>query len=118
MTQVIESFFAAWGMTDAAARDAALRDCLAEAFYYVDPRAPDPITDAEALVAYVAMFTEYAPGATARVVALSETKGHYRATVEFETADGNRQYGQYMIDLDEGGKATRLIGFVGLGSPA
>ncbi|MDX1782119.1 MAG: hypothetical protein R3256_12470, partial [Thalassovita sp.] len=118
MTQVIENFFATWGMTDSAARDAALRDCLAEEFYYVDPSAPEPITDAAALVAYVAMFTEYAPGATARVVALSETKGHNRATVEFETADGTKQYGQYMIDLDKAGKATRMIGFVGLGAPA
>ncbi len=117
MTQAIETFFAAWGDPDAGTRAEALRGALSDPFYYADPRTPEPITGADALIAYVAMYTQYAPGATARVAALSETKGHYRATIAFEMADGTTQYGQYMIDLNDDGKAARLIGFAGLGEP-
>lgn len=117
MTDRVDRLFKAWGETDAQARAAALRDGLAPAFSYVDPRAPAPITDADAFVDYVAMFTEYAPGATARVVNWSECKGHYRATVKFVMPDGATQLGQYFIELDDAGRATRMIGFVGLGAP-
>ena len=47
----------------------------------------------------------------------SETKGHFRATVEFAMADGKKQHGQYFIETDQTGRATRMIGFVGLGDP-
>jgi len=117
MSDKIAAFFKAWGDPDAETRDAVLRDCISGVFYYVDPRTPDPITDADGLVGYAAMYTQYAPGATAAVVSLSETKGHYRATVEFGMPDGAKQHGQYIVDLDDAGRATRMIGFVGLGAP-
>ena len=117
MSDRIKRLFLAWGNPDAISRAQELKDTLASEFYYADPNAPEPITDADAFVAYIAMFTEYAPGATARVVKLTECKGHYRATVIFEMADGKQQFGQYFVDLDDDGRVTRMIGFVGLGDP-
>ena len=117
MSDSIEQLFLAWGDPDAGARTATLKSTLAPAFYYADPNAPDPITDADAFAAYVGMFTQYAPGATARVAQLTECKGHHRATVIFEMADGKQQFGQYFVDLDEAGVITRMIGFAGLGAP-
>ena len=117
MSDKIAQLFAAWGMTDAKARSKSLRECLGDPFTYVDPRTPAPITDADGFVDYVAIYTEYAPGATAQVVGLSETKGHYRATVEFGMADGTKQHGQYFVEVDDAGRATRMSGFVGLGAP-
>lgn len=117
MSDQIQRLFMAWGNSDADARAAELKDTLASEFYYADPNAPDPITDAEAFVTYVGMFTQYAPGATARVANLTECKGHHRATVVFEMADGKQQFGQYFVDLSDDGRIARIIGFVGLGEP-
>jgi hypothetical protein len=94
-----------------------LRATLSETFEYLDPRTPDPVTDIDALIAYVAMYSDYSPGATAKAVHLSQTGVHARATVEFAMPDGKVQHGQYFVTLDAGGKLTRLIGFVGLGTP-
>lgn len=117
MTHAIENFFTAWGETDATARAAALRAAVSPTLYYVDPRVSDPITTLDALIDYVAMYSQYAPGATAAVVDLSHTAGHARATVAFGMADGSQQLGQYFIELDDQSRATRMIGFVGLGEP-
>ena len=64
----IESFFAAWSMGDAANRAAAIQDAVTPDVTYADPRAEAPITGPDALSAYVGMFSEMAPGATANVV--------------------------------------------------
>ena len=117
MTDRIDSFFTAWGEGDTAKRADMVRDAMAEIFTYTDPNAPEPINDIGALVEYIGMFTQYAPGATARVAALSEVKGHYRATVAFEMADGKTQHGQYFIDCDADGRMIRMVGFAGLGAP-
>ncbi|MGH1355752.1 MAG: molecular chaperone GroEL [Thalassovita sp.] len=117
MTDIVEIFFEAWGETDAEARAATLRGTLADAFEYLDPRTAEPVTDAEALIGYVAMYSEYAPGATAGVVHQSQTGGHTRATVEFAMPDGKKQHGQYFIEHDADGKLARMIGFVGMGTP-
>ncbi|TKZ22461.1 hypothetical protein FAP39_00895 [Shimia litoralis] len=118
MPSAIENFFAAWGMTDDGARANVIQDCVPTKFYYVDPRTDTPISDLPALVSYVAMYTQYAPGATATVVAQSTTKSHVRATVEFGMPDGKTQLGQYFIDCDSDGRLCNMVGFVGLGEPA
>lgn len=117
MTNLVETFFNAWGETDAAARATALCSTLADTFEYLDPRTPEPVTDTDSLLGYVAMYSEYAPGATASAVHISQTGGHTRATVEFAMADGKTQHGQYFIEHDAQGKLTRVIGFVGMGTP-
>ncbi len=117
MSDAIESFFAAWGETDANTRKDALRTAVSPDFSYLDPRTPEPVTDFDALVGYVEMYTQYAPGATAAVVNLSETVGVFRATVAFRMADGKEQMGQYFIEPDAEGRAARFVGFAGLGEP-
>ncbi|WP_372885839.1 molecular chaperone GroEL [Shimia sp.] len=116
MSQAIERFFEAWGEPDAATRARHLRAAISPDISYADPRTPDRLTDPEALIAYVAMYTQYAPGATARVVALSETLALFRATVEFRMSDGKTQLGQYFIECDDDARPTRMIGFAGLGA--
>lgn len=117
MSDAIERFFAAWGEADADAREQSLREILSPDITYADPQTPEPITDASALVAYVTMYTQYAPGATAHVTHISNIQGSYRATVEFAMSDGMKQLGQYFIELDTQSRLTRLTGFVGLGEP-
>lgn len=117
MSQAIERFFASWGNPDPDTRAADLSACLSANVFYCDPRTPAPICDVDALIAYVAMYTQYAPGATARVSNLSQTQDTYRATVEFRMQDGMTQTGQYFIETDDQSRPSRMIGFVGLGEP-
>ncbi len=117
MTHAIESFFAAWGEADADTRSTMLHTSLSPRITYADPRTPDPITEAQALVDYVGMFSQFAPGATAQVVALADTAGYVRAIVAFRMADGAEQLGQYFIELDDHSRISRAIGFAGLGAP-
>jgi hypothetical protein len=115
MVDALNAFFVAWGDTDATKRSEALKGALADNFTYIDPRSEAPISDLDALNGYVGMYAQYAPGATAAVVNTSETKGHHRLTVAFRMADGKEQLGQYYVELDADGRATRMIGFAGLG---
>jgi hypothetical protein len=113
----ISQFFTAWGESDADVRNAALSPTLASEIFYVDPRTEAPVTTADALKEYVGMYSQFAPGATAGVVSLSECQGFHRATVEFGMPDGNKQHGQYFVETNDAGQLTRLIGFVGMGAP-
>ncbi|KPA21714.1 hypothetical protein shim_24210 [Shimia sp. SK013] len=117
MTHAIASFFAAWGEADADTRSANLRQTLSSSISYADPRTPDPITDIQAVIDYVGMYSQFAPGATAEVVAQSETAAQHRATVAFRMADGTEQLGQYYIDLDDQSRISRAVGFAGIGAP-
>jgi len=117
MVDALNAFFVAWGETDATKRSEALKGALADNFTYIDPRSEAPISDLDALNGYVGMYAQYAPGATAAVVNTSETNGQYRLTVAFRMADGKEQLGQYYVELDAESRATRLIGFAGLGEP-
>jgi hypothetical protein len=117
MTDFVASFFQAWGEPDTAARDTALRAALADPFSYQDPRMPQPSSDVDELIGYVAMYTQAAPGATARAVHQSRTGAFARAAVEFAMPDGKKQMGQYFIEHDADGKLARLIGFAGMGTP-
>ena len=115
MSDAIERFFASWGEPDPDTRAKALNDCLPSEVSYADPRTPETITDRETLIAYVAMYSQYAPGATARVTNLSSTQGNYRANVEFRMPDGKTQTGQYFIEIDDLSRPRNIVGFVGLG---
>lgn len=117
MPDYVTAFFATWAEADADTRSATLAEVMAENFSYCDPNAPETISDLDALSSYIGMFTQYAPGATAQVVRTSETKGHHRVTVAFRMADGKEQLGQYFVELDADGRATRMVGFAGLGEP-
>lgn len=117
MSHAIEQFFASWGEPDPDTRAAALHDCLPTKVSYADPRTPEAITDLDALITYVAMFSQYAPGATAHVSNLSATQGTYRANVEFRMPDGKAQAGQYFIEVDDQSRPYRMVGFVGVGEP-
>ncbi len=115
MSSAMTAFFGAWGEPDADKRNDALSAALASQFTYVDPRSPEIITDLDAINAYISMFTEQAPGATASVVHSSETKGHFRFTVAFRMPNGMEQFGQYYVQFDADDRAARIVGFAGLG---
>ncbi|MEM9584599.1 MAG: nuclear transport factor 2 family protein [Pseudomonadota bacterium] len=113
MTHSIKTFFSTW----AEPNSDAIRASVTAGIRYQDPRTPEPLVGPEAVASYVAMFSEHAPGASAEVVAQSETGSFVRATVAFRMADGKEQHGQYFVDLSEDGRMQRLIGFAGLGAP-
>ncbi|MEO0829433.1 MAG: molecular chaperone GroEL [Pseudomonadota bacterium] len=117
MSDKISAFFEAWGEADAGARSAAIRAAVAPDIYYADPRSPEPITDVEALLGYVGMFSEMAPGATVQVVRSDEVQGAFRVAIAFGMADGNSQHGQYFVEVDGDGLVTKMVGFVGFGVP-
>ena len=50
-------------------------------------------------------------------VDVAERDGVTRAAVEFRLANGMVQMGQYFIESDNSGKLSRLVGFVGTGTP-
>ena len=119
MTEAIETFFVAWGETDAEKRAGMIAGAMGDGFTYADPRTPGPIHEIGALTDYVAMFSANAPGWQARAERIDTTAGHHRATVSFGGMgpDGQemRQVGQYFAETDETGRIVTLVGFVGLG---
>lgn len=115
--QAIHDFFRAWGEADADARATLIRSAMAPEFSYADPRTEAALTSANALIDYVGMFNQAAPGATAKAVSISTTSGMHRATVEFAMPNGMVQMGQYFIETDAQGLLTRLTGFAGMGAP-
>ena len=116
MSAAIEDFFTAWAIEDDAARDAQVRGALGGSIYYADPRTETAITSTDALLGYVGQFSKMAPGMPVSVAGTSTTLTHVRAVVRFGAGDQS-QLGQYTADLDDAGKITRLIGFVGIGAP-
>ncbi|MGB3245797.1 MAG: molecular chaperone GroEL [Sulfitobacter sp.] len=116
MKDPVETFFAAWSVTDAPDRLAMIAATLADAPTYTDPRTPDPLTSAKEVADYVGMFIAAAPGAVARVAKTDTLHGMTRATVEFRMADGKTQHGQYFIEYADD-KIARMAGFVGTGAP-
>ncbi|MBO9478649.1 molecular chaperone GroEL [Shimia sp. R11_0] len=117
MLSSMTAFFAAWSETDAAKRADVLQSTIAETFSYCDPNTAESIGDLETLNSYIGLFIQYAPGAIAAVVNCSATQSHHRVTVAFRMADGSEKLGQYFVELDAEGRATRMVGFAGLGEP-
>jgi hypothetical protein len=120
VTNPIEIFFDAWGMADDTARADAIASVYAEAGTYADPRSDGVLTGPTAIATYVNMFSANAPGWTAKLVKSDESAGLTRATIAFGGIgpDGTEmvQHGQYFAETD-GGKITRMTGFVGTGAP-
>lgn len=116
MTTCIHTLFSAWGAPSPEERAAKTDAAIGPNFYYSDPNAPDPIQGRDAYLDYIAQFSAMMPGATAKVVAVSEHHGHLRATVDF-VKDGQRMMrGQYFADLEKH-RLLRVIGFSGMGEP-
>jgi len=116
MSDALTAFFAAWSVGDDATRDAQVDDALGASILYADPRTEAPLTTATAVKDYVGQFSKMAPGMPVSVANVSTTLTFARATVQFGAGD-QCQWGQYTADLDDAGKITRLIGFVGTGAP-
>jgi len=116
MTTCIHTLFSAWGDPNADSRASKTDAAVGSSLYYADPNTPAPIRSRDAYLEHLAMFGQMMPGATARVVALSEHNGHVRATVDFLKGDETMMRGQYFADIQDG-KVVRLIGFPGMGEP-
>jgi len=120
MTDQIDIFFGAWQLESGEERRKKITSAVASGIVYVDPRTPEPITGISALCEYVGMFSANAPGWTAKVVASDTIAGMTRATVAFsgKGPDGaeQTQLGQYFVESD-GDLISRMVGFVGTGSP-
>jgi len=120
MATPVELFFDAWGMTADADRLGAITNAFAANGTYADPRSQGTLTGADAIAAYVNMFSANALGWTAKVVKSDENGDSFRVTVAFGGMgpDGKDmvQHGQYFGDLKDA-KITRMTGFVGTGAP-
>ncbi|MDA9008780.1 nuclear transport factor 2 family protein [Alphaproteobacteria bacterium] len=117
MSDNVNKFFAAWGDADNNAQAKTIAETLANDARYADPRTEAPLIGPEAVANYVAQFAQMAPGAMVEAVDVAERDGITRATVEFKMANGMVQMGQYFIEMDASGKLSRLVGFVGTGTP-
>jgi hypothetical protein len=121
MSNAIDTFFSAWGMSDANQRRDAIAKAIADDAQYADPRSDGALTGLDAITGYVSMFSENAPGWQATVIKSDETAGSIRSTVAFggKGPDGSDmvQHGQYFAECADG-KITKMVGFVGTGEPA
>lgn len=105
-------------MTEDQGRDDQILGSLGATISYDDPRTEAPITDKDALVAYIAQFLPMCPpGAEVEVVdPVDVRRGVARCTIDFIMSADMRQTGQYFAELDGDGKIVRLVGFVGKGA--
>lgn len=113
MSTAVENFFSAWAEQDAAIRNAQVDKSLGAEIFYADPRTEAPLRNAAEVKEYVGMFSKMAPGMPVSVAGISTTLNFVRVTVRFGEGDQS-QLGQYVIDLDDAGLITRMIGFVGV----
>jgi len=118
MTKAITTFFEAWGMSDADARQTALHASFGPDATYADPRTDAPLTGPAAVTEYVAMFSTSAPGAVAHVAGVETRDSVSRATIAFKMPNGMEQMGQYFVEHRPDGLISRMVGFVGTGAPA
>ena len=117
MTDILETLFSAWGDPTPEGRATKTDAALGPDFYYADPNTPEPVVGRDSYLAYITQFAAMMPGATAKVVAVSQHNGFARATVDFLKENGDAMMrGQYFADINDG-KITRLIGFTGMGEP-
>ncbi|MEP4545291.1 MAG: hypothetical protein ABJ000_03870 [Saccharospirillum sp.] len=118
MADSVETFFDAWKEEDAKTRLAMISSAVIESVRYSDPRTPEPLIGTEALNTYLGMFSDNAPGWSAKVLKSDVTEDVTRVTVEFggPGPDGSHkvQLGQYFIEK-KGDLVSRMVGFVGTG---
>ncbi|MFK7752351.1 MAG: nuclear transport factor 2 family protein [Sedimentitalea sp.] len=117
MTHSLETLFSAWGNPSAEARTALSEAVISPNITYCDPQTPDIIRGLDAYLAYITHFGDMMPGATARVVHISEHNNHARATVDFLRDGAAMMRGQYFAHMD-GDQIQHLVGFPGMGDPA
>ena len=83
MSDCITTFFEAWQIEEAESRLAKINSAVTESVQYNDPRTPETLNGIEALNNYVAMFSENAPGWSAKVVKSDTIASVTRVTVAF-----------------------------------
>ncbi len=120
MSDAILTFFESWQIEQADSRLEKITNSVTENVQYDDPRTSETISGVGALSDYVGMFSANAPGWSAKVIKSDTTADMIRATVVFsgKGPDGvdQVQYGQYFVEKD-GDLISRMVGFVGTGSP-
>ncbi|WP_425037658.1 nuclear transport factor 2 family protein [Primorskyibacter sp. S187A] len=120
MGDAITTFFDAWGMSDAASRNQAIAQALTPDCTYADPRSDGSLSGPDAIASYVAMFSDNAPGWTARVVKSDMTQTLARVTVAFggpgPSGEEMVQLGQYFARITNE-QIAEMTGFVGTGAP-
>ena len=118
MPESIVTFFDAWQLEVAEARFEKIVSVVTADIEYHDPRTPETVKGSDALSNYVGMFSEHAPGWTAKVLKSDTVAGMTRATVAFGGVgpDGKEmvQLGQYFVEM-KGDLIARMVGFVGTG---
>ena len=118
MSDNITTFFEAWQIENADLRIAKINSSVAENVRYDDPRTPETVNGRSALNNYVGMFSENAPGWSAKVIKSDTIAEITRVTVAFGGIgpDGSEQVqlGQYYVEQD-GDLVSRMVGFVGTG---
>jgi len=118
MSDCITTFFEAWQIEEDEARLAKINSSVTGSIRYDDPRTPETLLGIEALNNYVAMFSENAPGWSAKVIKSDAIATVTRVTVAFSgvNPDGSQQVqlGQYFVETEEE-LISRMVGFVGTG---
>jgi hypothetical protein len=116
MSDCLHTLFSAWGLDDPDDRARVTASVADPDMVYIDPNVSAPITTRNGYLAYIATFGEGMPGASARVVAVSEHHDHMRAAIEFCKDGEAMMQGQYFAEI-EYGKVKKLVGFTGMGEP-
>ncbi|WP_154222131.1 hypothetical protein [Marinicella rhabdoformis] len=118
MSDCISIFFDAWEIEAGELRLAKIKSAVTESVQYDDPRTPETVNGVAALNNYVGMFSENAPGWSAKVIKSDTIAVVTRVTVAFsgKGPDGydQVQLGQYFVEKD-GDLVSRMVGFVGTG---
>jgi len=118
MPDSISDFFDAWAIRDSKRRMEQIQGSVSENVQYDDPRTTETVNGITALSHYVGLFSENAPGWSAKVIKSDMIAGVSRVTVAFSGIgpDGSEQvqFGQYFVEKD-GEFITRMVGFVGTG---
>jgi len=111
MSGCIATFFDAWQIEDADIRLYKINSSLTEDIKYDDPRTQETLNGIAALNSYLGMFSENAPGWSAKVIKSDTVAGFTRVTVAFGGVGPNGseqvQLGQYFVEKD-GGKALKI----------
>lgn len=118
MPDCITTFFEAWQIEEDEPRLAKINSSVTKSIRYDDPRTPETINGITALSKYLGMFSENAPGWSAKVLKKDTIASVIRVTVAFSGTgpDGSEQVqlGQYFVEKD-GDLVSRMVGFVGTG---
>ncbi|WP_297339572.1 nuclear transport factor 2 family protein [Pseudophaeobacter sp.] len=116
MTTCLHTLFLAWAAPSPEQRAALTDAAIGPNFYSSNPNAPDPIQGRDAYLDDLAQFSAMKPGATAKVVSVSEHYGQLRAIFAFVKAGQRMLRDQSFVELAQH-RLLRVIGFSGMGEP-